>query len=204
MALFGNDRPILPTFRTTPELDSSAPSPYDDLNRIARNVERNVERNGRNLDRNQDRDPRDERTGRDRNERMELDRELERRAERDAERAPDRGGERSSERTSERSPERGSERQPQRAVDLLEPVLDTRSAAAPGRPVAHEPNPALERTHPLIQGLFDKLPQAESEWSLQARQKWLQTAANIFDLMYLPNESDAGELAIRVERPSAR
>ena len=139
---------------------------------------------------------------------MEMDRELERRGERDAERAPDRGAERSSERTSERgserNSERGSDRPPQRAVDLLEPVLDTRSATAAGKPAMREPNSALERTHPLIQGLFDKLPQAESEWPLQARQKWLQTAANIFDLMYLPNESDAGELAIRVERPSAR
>jgi hypothetical protein len=58
------------------------------------------------------------------------------------------------------------------------------------------------RSHPLIEGLFSKLPQPETEWSLQSRQKWLQTAANIFDLMYVPNEAEAGELAIRVERTS--
>jgi hypothetical protein len=40
------------------------------------------------------------------------------------------------------------------------------------------------QSHPLIEGLFSKLPQPETEWPLQSRQKWLQTAANIFDLMY--------------------
>jgi hypothetical protein len=56
----------------------------------------------------------------------------------------------------------------------------------------------------LIQGLFSKLPEPSAAWPLPARQKWLQTAANIFDLMYAPGEADAGELAIRVERSAAR
>jgi hypothetical protein len=59
-------------------------------------------------------------------------------------------------------------------------------------------------TDPLIDGLFYKLPTPESEWPLAARQKWLQTAANIFDLMYAPGDADAGELAIRVERGNGR
>lgn len=44
--------------------------------------------------------------------------------------------------------------------------------------------------HPFIQGLLAKLPEPESEWSIEARAKWLTTAANIFDLMYTaPAES---------------
>lgn len=37
---------------------------------------------------------------------------------------------------------------------------------------------------PLIRGLVDRLPPADSEWSLPDRLKWLQTAANIFDIVY--------------------
>lgn len=41
---------------------------------------------------------------------------------------------------------------------------------------------------PFIKGLLEKLPTPETEWPLQARVKWLQTAANIFDLMYKSDE----------------
>jgi hypothetical protein len=37
---------------------------------------------------------------------------------------------------------------------------------------------------PLILGLFRKLPEPEADWPAAARLKWLQTAANIFDLVY--------------------
>ena len=37
---------------------------------------------------------------------------------------------------------------------------------------------------PLIIGLFQKLPEPEADWPATARLKWLQTAANIFDLLY--------------------
>jgi len=36
----------------------------------------------------------------------------------------------------------------------------------------------------LIIGLFKKLPEPASEWNEADRLKWLQTAANIFDLVY--------------------
>jgi hypothetical protein len=39
--------------------------------------------------------------------------------------------------------------------------------------------------HPFIQGLLEKLPGADENWTVEARAKWLQTAANIFDLMYV-------------------
>jgi hypothetical protein len=36
----------------------------------------------------------------------------------------------------------------------------------------------------LIVGLFRKLPRPETDWPDTDRMKWLQTAANIFDLVY--------------------
>jgi len=38
--------------------------------------------------------------------------------------------------------------------------------------------------HPFIDGLLQTLPEPESDWPAAARAKWLQTAANIFDLIY--------------------
>jgi hypothetical protein len=40
------------------------------------------------------------------------------------------------------------------------------------------------RLHPFIQGLLDSLPEPETNWAEEGRTKWLQAAANIFDLMY--------------------
>lgn len=170
----------MPTFRTPPELDTAARSPYDDLNRIER--DRNQDRGG---DRNSDRSP--ERNG-DRGPARQADRGDERDL-----RAQDRP-ERPLERASEQS-SRGDDRDPDRILERL--------AAAPVKAVQQDPRKGIEGTHPLIEGLFSKLPEPETQWGLPARQKWLQTAASIFDLMYA-NEADAGELAIRVERTSSR
>ncbi|OPY96832.1 hypothetical protein A5906_00480 [Bradyrhizobium sacchari] len=38
--------------------------------------------------------------------------------------------------------------------------------------------------HPFIQGLLDTLPEPQTNWSIEGRAKWLQAAANIFDLIY--------------------
>jgi hypothetical protein len=52
--------------------------------------------------------------------------------------------------------------------------------------------------HPFIEGLLQKLPEPETEWQHEARVKWLQTAANIFDLLY---SSDASaEVSIELKR----
>jgi len=173
----------MPSFRTAPELDSSASSPFDDLNRLDRNSDRNPDRNSdRSVERNVERS-----TGRD-----------DRRENRD-----DRGQERSPydrnnlERHLDRSERDRSERD-RAEVSRTDSVVER--AVSADKPVAI----GIDRTHPLIEGLFSKLPRPETEWSLQSRQKWLQTAANIFDLMYIPNEAEVGELAIRVERTSTR
>ena len=168
----------MPSFKTPPEPDSSARSPYDDLNRLERNLDRN---NDRNPERRDDRNP-------DRSLSRQLDRpddrnEADIRAQERLERVVERNG---------RELDRDKDREP----------VPTASVA-PRKPPA-DPRKSADGTDPLIQGLFSKLPEPEAEWPLAARQKWLQTAANIFDLMYAPNQADAGELAIRVERTAAR
>ena len=54
---------------------------------------------------------------------------------------------------------------------------------------------------PLLRGLVDRLPPADSEWSLQDRVKWLQTAANIFDLIYKGDGGIKIEAAISPRSP---
>lgn len=55
--------------------------------------------------------------------------------------------------------------------------------------------------HPFIQGLLQKLPPPDSDWSIDARQKWLATAANIFDLMYSqPAGQDIGLITVDVKK----
>jgi hypothetical protein len=49
--------------------------------------------------------------------------------------------------------------------------------------VAEKPFGGVGR-HPFIQGLLDTLPQLDTNWTVEGRAKWLQAAANIFDLMY--------------------
>jgi len=52
--------------------------------------------------------------------------------------------------------------------------------------------------HPFIRGLLDKLPTPETDWPTSARIKWLQTAANIFDLMYAtPGQSPPQDIEVR-------
>jgi hypothetical protein len=55
----------------------------------------------------------------------------------------------------------------------------------------------IRQFHPFIEGLLQKLPPAENEWSREDRKRWLQTAANIFDLMYVA-KADEGDTSIIV------
>lgn len=59
----------------------------------------------------------------------------------------------------------------------------------------------------LIEGLLETLPVAvlganKTEWSLQGRQEWLQTAAGIFNLIYVACAEDkGGSVSVSVARP---
>jgi hypothetical protein len=56
----------------------------------------------------------------------------------------------------------------------------------------------VEGLDPFIQGLLRALPPTGSDWSLPDRAKWLQTAANIFDLIY------KGEGGIKIDAAMAQ
>ena len=48
--------------------------------------------------------------------------------------------------------------------------------------MSDEPPPPTR--HPFIEGLLQTLPPPHTDWAATDRAKWLQTAANIFDLIY--------------------
>lgn len=68
------------------------------------------------------------------------------------------------------------------------PPVDEKPGGSGGGEPPHEPD-----LHPFIKGLLQTLPKPDTEWPGPARAKWLQTAANIFDLIY------KGEGAIEVK-----
>lgn len=58
--------------------------------------------------------------------------------------------------------------------------------------------------HPFIAGLLDTLPPTgnpKTEWTLQGRQDWLQTAAGIFNLIYKTSAEDKGTVTVSVDIP---
>lgn len=87
---------------------------------------------------------------------------------------------------------------------LIEPIIG--GAPPPGRPPIDEApsgngngrssgesnEPDVSGFHPFIQGLLDTLPEPNTNWAIEGRAKWLQAAANIFDLIY----KGSGEIAI--------
>ena len=66
---------------------------------------------------------------------------------------------------------------------------DERPARA--APVRDEPPPAdmrgheMGQLHPFFQGLLEALPEPGADWPLAKREQWLETARNIFALMYV-------------------
>jgi hypothetical protein len=52
----------------------------------------------------------------------------------------------------------------------------------------------------LIQGLMNRLPKPDSNWSLDNRAKWLRTAASIFGLVYKASDSEHREISIDLAR----
>ena len=51
--------------------------------------------------------------------------------------------------------------------------------------------------HPFIEGLLRALPEDDAQWAIEKRAKWLQAAANIFDLIYTASD-DSKTLTISV------
>jgi hypothetical protein len=82
---------------------------------------------------------------------------------------------------------------------LVEPIVSGPNAVRASNLQPNEwtpdksgPSPAPEREeeakssslHPFIQGLLDSLPEPGTNWAVEGRGKWLETASNIFDLIY--------------------
>ncbi len=88
-----------------------------------------------------------------------------------------------------------------------------KASAAPAAAPVEEPEPEKKKKpqdedekeqHPFIKGLLRKLPAPDTAWSRDGRQKWLQAAINIFDLMYTDDEGDKrGSLVVGFQKNSA-
>jgi len=80
---------------------------------------------------------------------------------------------------------------------LVMPNISTRNVPTDRMPSAQRSEQIIETVahsgggdggnsgmHPFIRGLLGALPEPETLWTIEGRAKWLQAAANIFDLMY--------------------
>jgi hypothetical protein len=63
------------------------------------------------------------------------------------------------------------------------------------------PTPPTPPRHPFIEGLLKTLPAPDDDWPAAGRVKWLQTAANIFDLIYKGDGGIKIELAMAQRSP---
>jgi len=64
------------------------------------------------------------------------------------------------------------------------PVMDETDLPEDGLVVVKKREPENTGYHPFVQGLLDTLPAPQTNWTVEGRAKWLQAAANIFDLIY--------------------
>jgi hypothetical protein len=60
-----------------------------------------------------------------------------------------------------------------------------------------------DELHPFVQGLLRELPKPHSDWPLEGRKKWLQSALSIFDLIYQSTDGDR-PLIVGFEKNSAK
>lgn len=57
---------------------------------------------------------------------------------------------------------------------------------------------STKKLHPFIEGLLDELPPPRTPWSHIDRVKWLLAAAQIFDLIYKPDDQNMPKSPIRI------
>jgi hypothetical protein len=77
------------------------------------------------------------------------------------------------------------------------PVASSAAAEKPTMPLmSPPPQSAHSQRHPFIEGLLNKLPDPETEWSIKDRAKWLDAAVKIFDLLYKGD----GEIQIVIQK----
>jgi hypothetical protein len=57
---------------------------------------------------------------------------------------------------------------------------------------------------PLIEGLLNRLPPADSPWSMLERRKWLQTAAMNFEMLYRDPDDNGDTIRVEIKKDSAQ
>ena len=78
-------------------------------------------------------------------------------------------------------------------------------AGAPRRPeirAEHDVRGSLD-LHPFFRGLLETLPEIGADWALAERQQWLETARNIFALLYREPDAERQPIPLRPREPSA-
>jgi hypothetical protein len=87
---------------------------------------------------------------------------------------------------------------------LVKPGLGP--TAQPKNPQENQPSPKSNGSggggdgfdhDPMIIGLFKRLPKPQDSWTLKERQRWLRTAAEVFDLIYGDEDDGKIEVGIR-------
>lgn len=81
--------------------------------------------------------------------------------------------------------------------DVQPPPAREEEPAEPQKKKGGGGGDGLDNLHHFIRGLLVTLPEPDSEWPVAARAKWLQTAANIFDLIY---KGDGGGISVTAAR----
>ena len=71
-----------------------------------------------------------------------------------------------------------------RKIPRSQEATDTDGDDEPVQPGPSNRQPETSGLHPFIKGLIDALPEPGTNWTVEGRAKWLQAAANNFDLMY--------------------
>jgi hypothetical protein len=61
-------------------------------------------------------------------------------------------------------------------------------------PADRRPPPGL---HPFFRGLLETLPEPGADWPLAQREKWLETARNIFALIYQDSAEERGTVHLQ-------
>jgi hypothetical protein len=63
---------------------------------------------------------------------------------------------------------------------------------------ALSPAHATPTRHPLIEGLFQELPDPKTPWPINQQVNWLEAAAKIFSMLYKSEQNDNGEIKVEI------
>lgn len=87
-------------------------------------------------------------------------------------------------------------------VEGVMPFPDEKPPQPPASPPPAPSPVAIASVHPLLDGLFKEIPPTNQSWSVAAQARWLQTAANVFGLLYGKDEdNDAISIKVSMEGP---